>query len=425
MALLLLVLGYLACSTCVEAQSNLTAQVLSEYTFLLPRPFNNTFTQPFVNTTNLPAASSANKTITTAQSSSFLSYDADFLTIIGERPVVRLLATSDSPRNSFAFEGGIWVPLLNQVWFTSFLNPTPGYLRILDLNSSTFFKPNLTGAAVPNPNGGYYFHGMVYITTFGDTSTTPAIVAINPRTYHATEVVNSYFGLPLNGPDDITVAVSRSTDESCMFFTDFFFNEEGLIADTFQGPSQLPYFVWRYTSSDATLKPVIGPLEIQVPNGIAVDRTNSLLYVTDGPASSVFESPPNHTLPSFAGIYKFDLGGEDGCTPVNKRLFAFARQGFANGIKVDDRGRVWTAEYEGIVVRNGTSGKVLGVFNAQDIVINNSENPVNVRDVAPIANFALAGDELVILAFNRIFGVKLAETVMSAVRFEMSGSSVR
>ena len=423
MALFLFLVGFLALSASVVGQSNLTLQIPSQDIFLLPRPFNNTFDQPFVNTTDLPAGSKANLTITAARNSSFIVYDDEFSSIIGRIPEVRLLATSSSPNNSFAFEGGIWVPDLNQVWFTAFLNPTPGYLSILDLNSSTVFRPNITGAALPNPNGGYYFNGKVYMTTFGDTRTTPAIVAIDPKTYHAEEIVNSYFGLPLNGPDDVTVAVPQKTGGECIFFTDFFFNEEGLQAGTFQGPSQLPYFVWRYTPEDQNLKPVIGPLDIQVPNGIAVDRTNSLLYITDGPASSVFERSPNHTLPSFAGVYKFDLGGEDGCTPLNKRLFAFARQGFANGIKIDDKGHVWTAEYEGIIVRDGTSGKVLGLFNAQDIILNNEENPVDVRDVAPVANFAVAGDELIVLAFNRVFGVKLAETVMSAARFELPSRS--
>ena len=373
-----------------------------------------------MNVSDLPAHSKANETLTAAGNASFIAYDDEFLSIIGHNAKVSLLATSSQPNESFAFEAGVWVSDLNQVWFTAFLNPTPGYLSVLDLNTSTVFRPNITGAALPNPNGGYYFNGKVYMTTFGDSTTSPAIVAIEPHSYYAEEVVNSYFGLPLNGPDDITVAVSRTTAEPCFFLTDFFFNEEGLQAGTFPGPSQLPYFVWRYTPSEANFKPVIGPLEIQVPNGVAVDRINSLLYVTDGPSGSVFQRPPNHTFPSFAGIYQFDLGGADGCTPMNKRLFAFARQGFANGIKVDDKGRVWTAEYEGVVVRNGRNGKVIGVFSAENIILENKENPVDVRDVAPLANFALAGDQLVILAFNRIFGIKLAETVMSPDRFRLS-----
>ncbi|CAJ2505164.1 Uu.00g125580.m01.CDS01 [Anthostomella pinea] len=362
-------------TTLTAAQSNLTAQVPAQDTYQLPRSFNSSFDNH---------TSAASQAIAAARNASFVSYDEDFLRIVGDDSKVRLLATSSNEKVSFAFEGGIWVPETNQVWFTAYLDPTPGYLSILDLN--------------------------VYVTTFGDPDTTPAIVAINPHTYHAEEVVNSYFGLPLNGPDDVTVAVSRATGEQCVFFTDFFLNEEGLGVATYPGPSKLPYFVWR---------PVIGTLEIQDPNGLAVDKANSLLYVTDGPHSAVFQSGPNHTLPSFAGIYQYDLGGADGCTPLNKRLFAFARQGFANGIKVDDAGRVWTAEYEGVVVRNGTSGKVLGVFNAVDIIMANSENPVNVRDVAPLANFALVGDELVILAFDRIFGVKLAEMVIDPERYNI------
>ncbi|KAK3116635.1 hypothetical protein LTR53_002810 [Teratosphaeriaceae sp. CCFEE 6253] len=389
----------LAASTLTTAQSNLTAQVPAQDTYLLPRPFDSTFNEPFVDTTFGNHTSAASRAISTARNASFIAYDDEFLRIIGSDPAVRLLATSSNENVSFAFEGGIWVPETNQVWFTAYLDPTPGYLSILDLNTSTVFRPNITPAGIlPNPNGGYYFDGRVYMTTFGDPETTPAIVAVDPCTYRAEEVVNSYFGLPLNGPDDVTVVVSNATGEACLFFTDFFLNEEGLGVATYPGPSELPYFVWRYTQHDQNLRPVIGPLEIQDPNGVATKRDSSLLYVTDG-------------------IYHYDLGGAEGCTPLNKRLFALARQGFANGIKVDDAGRVWTAEYEGVVVRDGGSGKVLGVFNAVDIITANGENPVNVRDVAPLANFALAGDELVILAFDRVFGVKLAETVVDPKRF--------
>lgn len=429
MGLLKLLLTCSAVISPATSQSNMTVYVPLQDTFLLPRPeislgdrrrpFNNSFDRPFVSTSGVPYGTLANYTITAANYASFIPYDKSFVRMTGNAPVVELLASSTQPDRSFAFEGGIWVPERNQVWFTAFLNPTPGYLNILDLDNSTVFQPRITGARLPNPNGGYYFDGKVYVTTFGDSETSPAIVAIDPHTYHATEVVNSFFGLPFGGPDDIAVAVSKVTHQPCFFFSDFFFNEEGTISGTFPGPSELPYFIWRYPPHDRNLRPVIGPLDIQVPNGVAVDPSNSILYVTDGPASAVFQRPPNHTFPSFAGVYQFDLGGPDGCTPQNKRLFSFARQGFANGIKVDDAGRVWTAEYEGILVRNGSTGKVLGLFNAVDIILKNRQNPVDVRDVAPIANFALAGNKLIILAFNRIFGVELAETVVSPTRYSM------
>lgn len=384
-------------------QSNGTIHIPAEYAYLLPRPFNNTYTQPFVDTT-LPTGDVAS-TIKAARNASFISYDAEFDDILGVNPKVAEIASSNT---SFAFEAGIWVPVLNQIWFTAFLNPVPGYLSILDLNTSTVFQPTLSGPAadIPiNPNGGYYHDGLVYLTSFGNTTTSPAIVSIDPHTYDTIEVVNSFYGLPLNGPDDVTVAISRTTGQQCIFYSDFYFAAEGL-AGTWAAPQQLPNAVYRLLPEAKSLTMAISPLDVQTPNGLAVDKDNTVPYVTDGPDSTVFGQPYNKSSGS-AGIYKFDLGGGDGCTPVNKRLVSTARQGFANGIKIDDFGRIWTAEYEGIVVRS-VQGKVLGIFNALDILQN-----ANVTDVATIANFALAEDQLIWLGFDKIYAIKLGQTLKS------------
>lgn len=385
----------------VFAQSNLTAQVPGEYAYLLPRPFNSTFTEPFVDTTMPPGRVA--ETIAASRNASFISYDPDFDAIIGSNPTVSELASSDT---SFAFEAGIWVPTTNQIWFTAFLNPVPGYLSILDLNTSSVFRPTLTGPAadIPvNPNGGYYFNGLVYLTSFGNTTTSPAIVSIDPYTFETKEIVNSFYGLPLNGPDDVTFARSRFTGEPCMFYSDFYFAAEGL-EGTWAAPQQLPNAVYRLLLHEQSLNAAISPLDVQTPNGLAVDRNNTVLYVSDGPDSAVFGQPYNKSSSS-PGLYKFDLGGEDGCTPINKRLVSIARQGFANGIKVDDYDRIWTAEYEGVVVRS-SAGRVLGVFNVVDILEN-----ANITDVATIANFALARDRLIWLGFDKIFSIQLAQNV--------------
>ena len=107
-------------------------------------------------------------------------------------------------------------------------------------------------------------------------------------------------------------------------------------------------------------------------------------------------------------IYRYDISPEDGLVS-NRVLFGITREGVSDGIKIDDQGRVWTAEYEGIVVRNSV-GKVIGLFNKE--VILGSRNPE-----VEMANFALAGDTLVLLAVDKVYTVKLAETVMSADRF--------
>lgn len=68
---------------------------------------------------------------------------------------------------------------------TAFLDLPPGYLSILDLNTSTVFQPELNGpaAGIPvNPNGGYYFNGVVYLTSFDNETTSPAIVSIDSHT---------------------------------------------------------------------------------------------------------------------------------------------------------------------------------------------------------------------------------------------------
>lgn len=391
------------CLELVSASArNLTAHILVDHTYLLPRPFNNTFTLPFIDT-NL-SDPNFTQVINTAKTSPFISYDSEFNTILGSSSHLHLIANNSAP---IAFEAGVWVPPLNQLWFTAFLDPTPGYLTILDLHTSQTFTPKLVGpgaSALVNPNGGYYFDGLVYMTSFGNASTSPTIVSIDPETYETKEVVNSFFGVPVNGPDDVTLATSKTTAQPCMFFSDFYFAAEGL-PGVWNAPQQLPNAVWVLSFADQSLRMVVSPLDVQTPNGLAVNRDGTLLYVSDGPDSAVFAQPYKASSGS-AGIYVFDLGGEDGCTPLNKRLLGVARQGFANGIKVDDFGRVWTFEYEGVVVRR-PNGKVLGVFNIYAILGRNSP------DVAPGANFALVRDELYILGFREVWKVKLGQAVKS------------
>lgn len=90
-------------------------------------------------------------------------------------------------------------------------------------------------------------------------------------------------------------------------------------------------------------------------------------------------------------IYRYTL--DEDCLPVSKRPVALVRS-YADGLQIDDYGRIWTGEWEGITVRSA-AGKVLGVFNAESLVVG--------KDLPPMANFAIAGDKLVILALNRLY----------------------
>ena len=66
------------------------------------------------------------------------------------------------------------------------------------------------------------------------------------------------------------------------------------------------------------------------------------------------------------------------CKLINKQLFALPRSGIADSIPVDNYGRVWAAECNGIVIRNARR-KELCVFDVETLI-----------DAAsyPISNFA-------------------------------------
>ena len=89
--------------------------------------------------------------------------------------------------------------------------------------------------------------------------------------------------------------------------------------------------------------------------------------------------------------------------PVNKRMFSLARTSFADGMHLDDAGNVWTAEGDGIWVRS-PEGTPLGVINVA---------PLIAPGEPPLANFALAGDVLVVLAQSKIWTLKLPRMVVA------------
>ncbi|KAK4942362.1 hypothetical protein LTR66_014712 [Elasticomyces elasticus] len=214
------------------------------------------------------------------------------------------------------------------------------------------FRPILAGPAaeVPQKSNGLKDHdGSAYMTSLGNTTASTAIVLISPTTFETTGIINSVYGLPRNDPDDVAFVVSRTI----------------------------------------------------------VDMENKYLFVTDVPDHFIFGQPYTLTSLDSPGIYYFDLGDDDGCTPVSRRLLDIARQGFADDIKLDDFGRIYTAEYEGIAVRNG-GGRMLDLFNTDRIF-----ETSNVTGVATVANFAPAGDKLFILGFDRVYQVQVAQVVKS------------
>ena len=195
------------------------------------------------------------------------------------------------------------------------------------------------------------------------------------------------------------------TDAPYLFFTSFFTAlEPGAPTPNLDRPVALPNGVWRWDPQEQTLLPVISRLDIPIPNGVRVSPDQKTLYVTDSlgtHAGGSAEGNQGYAPTAGPNIYAYDL--DDAALPVNKRVFGLVRTGYADGIHVDDAGRVWTAEGEGVVVRSA-KGKVLGVFNAAAFGI-------DAKAGVQIANFALAGETLFVGAFDRLYAIQLAEVV--------------
>ena len=379
--------SFLASSPVIaSAASNSTVSLNPELTYLLPPGFQGNASQDFLQTVT------GNRTIdgnlAQAELASFISYDQEFLDLLPSNASLHLVAEMAYP---FADELGAWVWDRDEVWFTGPTINGSSYLMVLDLSTSTVYSPN-TSIPVLNPNGGYYYDSLVYIAGDGDVSSAPAIYAINPSTGETSIVVDSYFGLRFNGPNDLTW-VSRNNN-SYLFFTD------DPLSSIYNGGEQpqLPDAVWRFDPQQKTVLPVIDRSDLAVPNGIRVNANQTKLFITNTPPLPAYGA--NSTASS--AIYVFDL--DDLGFPHNKRLFGIAERGISDGIHLDDSDRVWTGESDGIVVRN-KHGRTIGLINSLTLL--------GVDPPAPLVNFALAGNKLVILALNQIWTLELAAEIVS------------
>ncbi|KAF2233701.1 hypothetical protein EV356DRAFT_559773 [Viridothelium virens] len=362
--------------------NNVTVFIPYEYTYLLPSGFLGNLDSTFVNSTTT-SNDSINSLLYSASQSPFIAYDREFLDILGPNPTAQLIEQRSSD-DDFAYEAGIWVPERHEVWFTPSPQqatriPSTIYAFNLDTQSVSPLEPSEPAIDV---TGGTYFEGKVYFSTYRNQQNyRGGIISIDANTLHVESVLNSHFGLRFNGIDDIAWAVRGNNQY--MFFTDFDYTRYIYSNLT---PAQMPSNVWRWDAPD-----------------------QSMLYVTDTDAVSDTTSPLSvgTAAASWLGpyIYAWDL--DKNMFPVNKRLFGMVRFGIADGLHVDDAGRVWTAEGEGVVVRN-PQGKVLGMFNGQYFQADKR------GDAVPIANFALAGDTLVILSTTRLWTVKLGQAVVSS-----------
>lgn len=385
-------------SVLASAQNSFIASLPYEYTYYLPDGFEGVIpqatnignvTSTFVNSTTTNNETIA-EALAVAAAAPFISYSDEFLELLGPDPSFQLI--EDRPGELFAFEGAIWIPNRRQVWFTSAFYQPPGYILILHLDNGTITQPDIAPEWFNFQRGVYSASDdLVYMTSYRDNSTYKGgLVTIHPDTYEVTPIFNSYFGLTFNALCDVTWGLGGDNgSDRYLYLTDIplflSFAYDPL------PPNQLWTNAYRWDFQNELLLPVMGGTQLPGLTGLKLGPDLRTLYAADS-------GDPNAQVASSQSIYKFDL--DDNMIPVNQRLFAVPRF-FLDGFHVDDAGRVWSAEGDGIVVRN-SGGRTIGVFNKLFFGRQTS-----------FGNLVLAGDVLVLLAVDRVWTVQLAQEVVT------------
>ena len=145
-------------------------------------------------------------------------------------------------------------------------------------------------------------------------------------------LVDRWQGRRLNSPNDVVVASDGS-----IWFTDppygIISTREGRIADAeYDG-----CYVFRFNEHRDELTPVV--TDMVHPNGLAFSPDERILYVSDT-GWVLNSSDPRH-------IRAYDV--VDGAC-VNGRVFAEVDEGWPDGFRVDEAGRIWSSSGDGVRV---------------------------------------------------------------------------
>lgn len=152
------------------------------------------------------------------------------------------------------------------------------------------------------------------------------------RDGEVTVLVDRWQGKRLNSPNDVVVASDGS-----IWFSDppygIISDREGRVAD----PQYGGCYVFRFDERRGDLIPVV--TDMVHPNGLAFSPDERILYVSDT-GWVVDKSDPRH-------IRAYDV--VDGAC-VNGRVFAEVDEGWPDGFRVDEAGRVWCSSGDGVRV---------------------------------------------------------------------------
>jgi gluconolactonase len=163
--------------------------------------------------------------------------------------------------------------------------------------------------------------GPLVVCEQGTLAEPARISRLDRRTGSVETVVDSWSGLPLNSPNDVVVA-----RDGTIWFTDPSYGH----LQGFRPEPQTGDHVYRYDPASGELTAVIDSLD--KPNGLAFSPDERVLYVGDNGA-------PHHLL-------AYDV--EAGARLTGGRGLADFTPEQPDGIKVDERGRIYASAAGGV-----------------------------------------------------------------------------
>ncbi|OHF04248.1 SMP-30/Gluconolaconase/LRE-like region [Colletotrichum orchidophilum] len=272
---------------------------------------------------------------------SLLAYQPSFADVIGTNATARKIVEVDWQ----AFhEGGIYNKKDNSIYISSNYNPTDSInITVLHLDDYSVTSTQFDGLTEANGGSSYYPPGADQSATppmqvwcdQGNLQRNSQLLAVDPNTNKSEPLIIGFNGRNFTSLND----VRQHPVTGDLWFTD---PQYGFFQG-FRPEPALPTHVYRFDPKTGAVQVVADGF--QQPNGVEFSPDGKTLYVSDTGAITT-----SLNLAGPATIYAFDI--VDNKRLANKRKFAYADEGFPDGVHADADGNVWGSCGDGVHVWN-------------------------------------------------------------------------
>jgi len=191
--------------------------------------------------------------------------------------------------------------------------------------------------------------GRLIICEQGTKSDLARISRLNPETGDIESLVEQWFGLPFNSPNDVVVK-----SDGTIWFTDPSYG----FLQSFKPQPVVGDYVYRFDPATGSLSVIAD--SFNKPNGLAFSPDESILYIND---SAAIQEPGSYHVDLPHHILAFDVHGTH---LTNARLFAVVSPGIPDGLKVDSKGRVYSSSADGLKIFNA-HGDLIGAIEVYNV----------------------------------------------------------